>query len=162
MENKKGQQMTLGTIIAIVLGLVVLIFLIYGFSTGWGNLWERVTGLGGGDVNVDTVQTSCVLACQQKNKYGFCSQKRNVVFEDGVEAKGKTCDDLTGPISVGGATTTENATLAAAQAAVVAAGTTVTPAQTKAVTDAKAAVVAADAKAITKTVGLEKCGTLCA
>ena len=32
MENKKGQQMTLGTIIAIVLGIAVLVFLIFGFS----------------------------------------------------------------------------------------------------------------------------------
>lgn len=86
MENKKGQQMTLGTIIAIVLGLVVLVFLIYGFSTGWGNLWERVTGLGGGDVNVDTMSTSCTLACQQDNQYGFCNQSRKIVINASVPA----------------------------------------------------------------------------
>ena len=98
MENKRGQQMTLGTIIAIVLGLVVLVFLIYGFSTGWGNLWERVTGFGGGDVNIDTVKTSCTLACQQNSRPGWCTQSRAVnIGEDsgGVVLKGRaTCVQL--------------------------------------------------------------------
>ena len=42
--NKKAQQMTLGTIIAIVLGIAVLVFLIAGFSMGWENLWDKVSG----------------------------------------------------------------------------------------------------------------------
>jgi len=91
MNNKKGQQMTLSTIIAIVLGLVVLVFLIYGFSTGWGNLWERVTGLGGGNVNVDTVSVSCTLACQQKNEYGFCNQTRSIVVVQGGDKISGNC-----------------------------------------------------------------------
>ena len=98
--NKKGQQMTLATIIAIVLGLVVLVFLIYGFSTGWSNLWERITGLGGGNVNVDVIKTACVLACQQQNTYGFCSQVRNVVFEDGTKIDNKACKNLVGDVVV--------------------------------------------------------------
>jgi hypothetical protein len=94
MENKKAQQMTLGTIIAIVLGLIVLVFLIYGFSTGWGNLWDRVTGLGGGSVNVATVNTDCTVACQQENQHGFCNRTRNVVLEEGAESKTYTCQNL--------------------------------------------------------------------
>ena len=94
MENKKGQQMTLGTIIAIVLGLVVLVFLIYGFSTGWGNLWEKITGLGGGDVNVATISTACTLACQQEDQYSFCTQSRKVVLEADTPAVDYTCQTL--------------------------------------------------------------------
>jgi hypothetical protein len=94
MNNKNGQQMTLGTIIAIVLGLVVLVLLIYGFSTGWGNLWERITGLGGGDVNVDTIKTSCTLACQQKNVYGFCNQTRTVTVEDSAKNTTTNCKEM--------------------------------------------------------------------
>lgn len=96
--DKRGQEMTLGTIIAIVLGIVVLIFLIYGFSTGWSNLWERITGLGGGGVNIDTIKTSCTLACQQQNKYGFCSQIRTVVVEGGAKNTTVTCNDMTGGV----------------------------------------------------------------
>jgi len=98
--DKKGQQMTLGTIIAIVLGIVVLIFLIYGFSTGWSNLWERITGLGGGNVNVDTIKTACTLACQQQNKYGFCNQSRKVTIESG-DSNTSTCQKFVGEVNFG-------------------------------------------------------------
>ena len=40
--NNKAQQMTLGTIIMIVLGIVVLICLIYGFSNRWKNTYCSV------------------------------------------------------------------------------------------------------------------------
>ena len=86
-DDKKGQQMTLGTIISIVLGITVLVFLIFGFSTGWGNLWQRITGLGGGEINVDTTKTSCALTCQQNNVDGFCRQERKVVIEDGYSTR---------------------------------------------------------------------------
>ena len=91
--NKRGSEMTIGTIIMIVLGITVLVFLIYGFSSGWGNLWDKVTNLGGGDVNVGTVRTACVLACQQGNVYGFDTQKRTIVLEDGVKGTG-SCKDF--------------------------------------------------------------------
>jgi len=97
--NSRAQQMTLGTIIAIVLGLVVLVFLIYGFSTGWSNLWERVTGFGGGDVNVDVIKTACTLACQQQNTYGFCEQIRIVVAEGGAKNSTVACKDMTEAIN---------------------------------------------------------------
>ncbi len=93
MENKKGQQMTLMTIIAIVLGLVVLIFLIYGFSTGWGNLWDKITGLGGGDVNIATLSTACNLACAQEDQGNFC-RKRDAVLSEGVDKRIMSCEQL--------------------------------------------------------------------
>jgi len=68
--------MTLGTIIAIVLGIVVLVFLIFGFAQGWGNLWDRITQFGGGDVNVDTVVQACALKCSTGDKFGFCNETR--------------------------------------------------------------------------------------
>jgi hypothetical protein len=92
--DKKGQELTLGTIILIVLGVVVLIFLIWGFSTGWGNLWQRVTSLGGGKVNVDTIRTSCLLACEQGNNHAFCTQERSVVFNEKDKAIKTTCNEL--------------------------------------------------------------------
>jgi len=97
-EDKKGQQMTLGTIIVIVLGIVVLVFLIYGFSKGWNNLWSKVTNLGGGDVNTNTIKTACALSCSQKDVYGFCEQKRTVMVEDNYKAIA-TCKQLTKPVS---------------------------------------------------------------
>ena len=46
--NKKGQDLSIGTLILIVLGIVVLVLLILGFTLGWGNLWDRINIFGGG------------------------------------------------------------------------------------------------------------------
>jgi len=84
MSNKRG-DMTIGTIIAIVLAVVVLVFLIYGFTTGWDNFMGTITNFNGGDINVDEIVVACNLACQQGSEYAYCTQKREVVFESGME-----------------------------------------------------------------------------
>jgi len=78
--NKKGAEMTIGTIIVIVLALVVLVILVYGFSTGWTNLWDKITGFGGGRVNVQTVVQSCQLACTTNSQYDYCNKTTAVIF----------------------------------------------------------------------------------
>ena len=100
-EDKKGQQMTLGTIIVIVLGILVLVFLIYGFSTGWGNLWDRITNLGGGESNLDTISQACALACTTNAKADYCTVSREIrvgteVPVGDVEKStfSATCEDL--------------------------------------------------------------------
>ena len=80
--NKKGAEMTIGTIIIIVLALVVLVILVYGFSTGWSNLWGKITGFGGGEVNVQSVVQSCQLACTTGSRYDYCTLERTVIFGD--------------------------------------------------------------------------------
>lgn len=88
MENKKGAEMTIGTIIVIILALVVLVVIIYGFTTGWGNLWEKITGFGGGKVNVQTIVQSCQLACTTQSTYDYCTKERNVIFEKDDQKNG--------------------------------------------------------------------------
>lgn len=114
--NKRGQNLTLGTIILIILGVAVLVFLIYGFSVGWGNLFGRLTEIGGGEVNVDTINQACVLACNTNSVDGYCTQKRTVNFgeereityvdEMNKEAENKssltgTCEFFAENVSVG-------------------------------------------------------------
>ena len=94
MNNKKGQQMTLGTIIAIVLGLVVLVFLIFGFSTGWSNMWQRISGYSGTS-NVDTIVDSCTLACSSQRVNDYCTEIRTVKFSDKHTESG-SCQALAG------------------------------------------------------------------
>ena len=79
--NKKGAEMTIGTIIVIILALVVLVVIVYGFTTGWGNLWEKITGFGGGKVNVQSVVQSCQLACTTSSTYDYC-KTRNLIKAD--------------------------------------------------------------------------------
>ena len=100
--NKKGQQMTLGTIIAIVLGILVLVFLIFGFTTGWNNMWEKITNLGGGSSNVDTIVTSCEIACTSNSVNAYCNEKKTMRFGeertiDGINMKkieGVSCENF--------------------------------------------------------------------
>lgn len=80
--NKRGAEMTIGTIIVIILALVVLVVIIYGFVTGWGNLWQKIIGIGGvGKPNVQTHVDSCKIACASEAKSDYC-KPRNVIFDD--------------------------------------------------------------------------------
>jgi len=82
--------MTLATIIVIVLGIVVLVFLIFGFSKGWNNLWDKVTNLGGGEANLNTIKQSCDIVCGSQDTDNYCNFKRTVKF--GTDVKGVTRD----------------------------------------------------------------------
>lgn len=91
--NKKGAEMTIGTIVVIVLALIVLVVLVFGFSQGWSNLWQKITGFGGGKVNVQTVVQSCTVACNTNNVYGWCKDRTVIFDEDGAEDM-MNCDAL--------------------------------------------------------------------
>jgi len=80
LKNKKGAEMTIGTIIIIILALVVLVLLVLGFSTGWSNLWDKIKNLGaGGQSNVDSVVQACNIACTTQSQYEYC-KLRDVRF----------------------------------------------------------------------------------
>ena len=98
--NKKAAEMTIGTIIVIILALVVLVVLIYGFTTGWANLFEKIGVFGGGKSNVQTIVQGCQLACSTSSSYDWCDKQRNIIVDDEANAgktiplKEKTCKDL--------------------------------------------------------------------
>ncbi len=95
IRGKKGQQLTLGTIILIILGVAVLIFLIFGFTTGWKNLFDKITNFGGGDANVDTIAQACEIACSTNAENAYCYQSRTVNYGDDIWEKG-SCESLEG------------------------------------------------------------------
>ena len=92
--NKKGAEMAIGTIVIIILALVVLVVIIYGFTVGWGNLFQNILGFGGGQVNVQTIVSSCQVSCSTQSVYDFCSKRRNVVFEEKGKGELFTCEQL--------------------------------------------------------------------
>jgi hypothetical protein len=92
--GKKGQNMTIGTIILIVLGIAVLVFLIFGFSSGWGNFWDKVTIFGGGKSNVDTIVQACEIACSQESIYDYCTVERTIKLGNNKKDKTSTCNML--------------------------------------------------------------------
>jgi len=94
--EKKASEVTIGTIIFIILGLIVLVILIYGFSTGWTNLWEKITGITGGEENVQTIVQSCEIACATQSMYDYCTKVRTIRFKESEISYTitGTCNDL--------------------------------------------------------------------
>jgi len=90
-QNKRGQNLTLGTILLMLLGVVVVVILLWGATAGFDNLWGTITGYSGTS-NVDTIRTSCALACTQKADYSFCSELRELKIANKKATKGSCFD----------------------------------------------------------------------
>lgn len=105
-NGKKAAEMTIGTIIIIILALVVLAVIIYGFTTGWNNLWENIKNFGGGKINVASVVNACQVACVSSSQYDYCTLTRKVTFNDKGGAdpdngRDFSCKDLEAKPTVG-------------------------------------------------------------
>jgi len=87
MKSKKGAELSVTTIVIIVLALIVLVVLVIGFTSGWSNLWGRITSFFGGGSNVDSVVQACTVACTTRAEYDYCSRMRTVKFDDGTSDK---------------------------------------------------------------------------
>jgi nitrate reductase NapE component len=92
LDNKKGAEFTIGTLIIIILAIVVLVVLIVGFIGGWGNLWANIQNLFSSGVGPESAKSSCSMACDLKNAQDFCCAQRSVNFNGQVET-GITCRD---------------------------------------------------------------------
>ncbi len=79
----KAQSMGTNTIILLILGLVVLVILIIGFTSGWDKVFPFI---GGG--NVDKITSSCSAACVTGSTYDYCSVQRALTAKD--QNTGKT------------------------------------------------------------------------
>lgn len=87
--NKKGQEMSVTTIILIVLGLVVMIVLILGFTLGWGKIKDWIVPSN----NVAAITDSCKIACGTEQTYGYCFEKRELKTKEET-LKNVTCYSL--------------------------------------------------------------------
>ena len=58
--------MSTTTIILLILGVIVLVVLILGFTIGWNKIVPWISSN-----NVNTIVTSCDAACATGDKYGF-------------------------------------------------------------------------------------------
>ena len=93
MKNKKGESSTIAVTIAIVLGVALVVFLIWGFSTNWAMFSSTTTGYGGKS-NIDTVAQACDIKCEQVDE--FCGVKKDVSYAYGDEIKKEelTCFEI--------------------------------------------------------------------
>ena len=77
MDNKKAQGLSITTLILIIIGVVILVVLIFGFTAGWGNIKDWIAP----SSNVDQVVSACSVACSSDQKYDFCSEVRTLKVE---------------------------------------------------------------------------------
>lgn len=84
--------MAIGTLVVIVLAVLVLVVLALGFTTGWSNLYGRMTSFFS-SVNVDSVAQACSVAAVAQNKYDYCCAERAINFGEGKKFT-VTCDSL--------------------------------------------------------------------
>lgn len=80
MGDKRGQGLSTSTIILLILGVVILVVLVLGFSIGWGKVLPFLSSN-----NVETIKTSCTAACATDSVYEYCTVQRQVT--DGVNPK---------------------------------------------------------------------------
>ncbi len=71
--NKRGQELSIGTLVLIVLGIIVLVLLILGFSVGWENLFSKIGITTGRDLSA--MVAACKVAAAANSKVDFCACK---------------------------------------------------------------------------------------
>jgi len=92
--NKKGAEMTIGTIVIIVLALIVLVILALGFSSGWSNLWAKLNIFGGTAQDLSTAGQVCQIACAAGDDVKFCKESFKVKGVKSDGAVGTNPDEL--------------------------------------------------------------------
>lgn len=79
-KNRRGQGLSVNAIILIILGLIVLVILILGFTVGWNRIFPFVQ-----TNNVQNVATACEIACTTGSVFDYCEVEREV--NDGTNPK---------------------------------------------------------------------------
>jgi hypothetical protein len=98
LKNKRAAEQSIWLTIAIIVGLVVLAMLIYNIIKGNINFSDAINNLiGGNSANVDKLIDGCRSASIITNsKSSYCSQTRDLKFDDKTLYKGVTCYTLEG------------------------------------------------------------------
>ena len=79
--NKKGFELAINTVIAMILAIVLLVFLVLFFTMGSQNFLDAVKGFFSHS-NVDSVVNSCNLFASSNFQYKFCCEKQKVKYYD--------------------------------------------------------------------------------
>ena len=91
--NKKGQTNTVGVTIAIILGIALIVFLIWGFSTNW-SMFSSTSSAYAGKTNIDTVKQACQLQCNSGRTAEFCDANKDLIKADGSKISQYSCGEL--------------------------------------------------------------------
>lgn len=99
--DKRGQELSVNTLILIIIGVLVLVFLIIGFRIGWEKVFPFIAPAN----NVKDVTDKCSLACSTNAVYDFCTASREVHVDQEIKDLGKkfsgSCYELRGVTQLG-------------------------------------------------------------
>jgi hypothetical protein len=103
MDNKKGFQMAISTIVMLVLAMMILLFLILFFTGGAGDFMGKIRSYFGYS-NVDNVIEGCNILGDTSQTYDFCCGKKDVKYYiEGEKSEGKfSCYELVDQSFIGG------------------------------------------------------------
>lgn len=90
--NKRGEEgsgTSLGTIITFILLALVLVFVLFSFTTSGRQFWAKLLNIGGG-TTLDSAVTGCNLAASSNSYDSFCAELRQV--EIGGKTQYVTCE----------------------------------------------------------------------
>ncbi|MEM4271859.1 MAG: hypothetical protein QXD13_02120 [Candidatus Pacearchaeota archaeon] len=88
--SKKGQEMSISTLVIVVIAIIVLVLVVLGFSMGWQNLWNRINIFAPTGGLADVV-SSCKIAVSTGSTVDFCQQFRKLKLDSG-EIAYYSCD----------------------------------------------------------------------
>ena len=86
MKNKRAQSMSTNTVVLLIIAVLILVFLILGFTLGWKKIAPFIKSS-----NVDKIVDSCNAACSLQSKYDFCSVPREVKGAEKGDEVTTTC-----------------------------------------------------------------------
>lgn len=78
MFSKRGQEMSISTLVLIVLAVIVLVLIVIGATGGFTKIGDLFSNLGGGKSNIQTVLQGCQVACQTNSQYDYCTREREI------------------------------------------------------------------------------------
>jgi len=81
MKDKKAQQLSITTLILIVLGVLILVFIILGISLGFGNLMDKINVFSRTDSLADIV-LACRIDAQANDRVSYCQSQRPMKIGD--------------------------------------------------------------------------------
>ncbi len=80
MFNKRGQELSTSTIILLILGVIILVLLALGFTSGWGKIFPWISSS-----NVDQVKSLCSSACAVNGEYEYCRAPKTLTTSNKSE-----------------------------------------------------------------------------
>jgi len=101
--NKKGVQLTLETILLIVLAVMAVVILSTFFLRTSGDFFKKIEDYSGKS-NVDDIIVQCNTFVEMNSRYAFCCEKREVRYYEenskNLIKKEFSCSDLIGKDSI--------------------------------------------------------------